>query len=75
MEVTYESHQLLFYQSNYEKNKRLKLLIVLLDSLGLISLISLSLYFYIKMDFVRVYDYYGLIILGAISLFIDLSFL
>lgn len=70
VEVTYESHQLLFYQSNYEKNKRLKLLIVLLDSLGLISLISLSLYFYIKMDFVRVYDYYGLIILGAISLFI-----
>ncbi len=70
VEISYEAHQLLFYQSNYKNNKRLKLLIVLFDALGLISLISLSLYFYFKMDFVRVYDFYGLIVLGAVGLFL-----
>ena len=68
VEVSYNTNQLLFYQSTYEKNKQLKLLIVIFDILSLISLIGLTTYFFFKMDFVRAYDYYGLIALGAISL-------
>ena len=70
IEISYDEHQLLFYQSTYEKNKQLKTLISFFDLLCLLSLLGLSYYFYFKMDFVRVYDFYGLIGLGAIGLFL-----
>lgn len=68
VEVSYNTNQLLFYQSTYSKNKQLKSLIVIFDTLGLLSLIGLTVYYFFKMDFVRAYDYYGLIALGAVSL-------
>ncbi len=70
IEINYEENQILFYQSTYEKNKLLKMLIVLFDSLGIISLAGMSLYFYFKMNFVKVYDFYGLIVLGAVAIFL-----
>ena len=70
VEINYQHSQLLFYQSTYKNNKKLKLLTILFDVLGIISLTSLTLYFYIKMDFIRVYDIYGLIALGAVLLFL-----
>lgn len=70
MEISYDEHQLLFYQSTYEKNKQLKTLISFFDLLCLLSLLGVSYYFYFKMEFVKVYDFYGLIELGAIGIFL-----
>ena len=70
--VDYEPSEILLYQSNDKANKKNKLLVVIFEILSILSLSGLTYYFFFKMDFVRAYDYYGLIIMGGILLFLIL---
>ena len=68
--VDYEASEILLYQSIDKQNKKYKILVVIFDIISILFLSGLTYYFFFKMDFVRAYDYYGLIIMGAILLFL-----
>ena len=70
--VDSEPTEILLYQSTAKENKKTKILVVFFDLLSILLLSGLTYYFFFKMDYVRAYDYYGLIIMGAILLFLIL---
>ena len=64
-----EDNNLAFYISFNSNNKKLKLIMIIIDILEISLLIFLSIYYLYKIDLIKAYNIYPFIIVGSILLF------